>query len=787
MTGGKKIVGIWRDQNAASQEGAESGSAMDVAPSPSVTGPETWNPPLPDSFEPLIDAAPSDDEAVAPAPRMMDRWATPLLLIVALLWSGFAVWQATDGLVSGIATDSIANLVVTIGVPLAVLGIIWLGIQRSSVAEIGRYARATADLRRESEALAGQMVALTAHLRDAQAQLADQSATISQFGLETAARLHDSAASLTASMGQCVSASEQVAGNGENARRQIDGLLAGLPKVDAVAQRMADNIRHAGLVAHQHGANLEAQLAAVTEQGAGAAHMAEQAIARLHDVIAQTKTDSVAARGNLQQLGADLQSLSAATVSGNAKALDDLQARSHSMMGVMQSGLERHAARISALVSDAIGALATGIGAADRSVEAMGVMLDSNAQKATGLREAVNIDLDGFAARFTAMEQQSDAVLNRLVTSIASLDSELARFAPHLASGTAGATDLIAHSETLLLSLDSIARELDETLPRAFARMDERASQSEAVLAALTLSMEQGELVAESTLSRLQQAFALVEKQQIALQAAGQASQIVLNQQAGTAAELEERLRNFGSEADAFAASSGPKMVASLLQVRETAHQAATRARDALADVIAESSGAMQAASAAALSDGMKQSVQAQLDAITEASERAVAVAGAATDRLMRQMITIMDTSSAIEARVAEAETALAKADNDGMARRVSLLTESLKSAAIDVSKFLSVDVSDTAWESYLKGDRGVFTRRAVKLVENSDSKEILRHYEQDSDFRAHVNQYIHDFESMLRNIMGTRDGSALSITLLSSDVGKLYVALAQAIDRLRN
>jgi hypothetical protein len=39
----------------------------------------------------------------------------------------------------------------------------------------------------------------------------------------------------------------------------------------------------------------------------------------------------------------------------------------------------------------------------------------------------------------------------------------------------------------------------------------------------------------------------------------------------------------------------------------------------------------------------------------------------------------------------------------------------------------------------------------------------------------------------MLRNILATRDGTPLSVTLLSSDTGKLYVALAQAIERLRS
>ena len=38
----------------------------------------------------------------------------------------------------------------------------------------------------------------------------------------------------------------------------------------------------------------------------------------------------------------------------------------------------------------------------------------------------------------------------------------------------------------------------------------------------------------------------------------------------------------------------------------------------------------------------------------------------------------------------------------------------------------------------------------------------------------------------LLRLLIGARDGSAISVTLLSSDIGKLYVALAQAIDRLR-
>ena len=41
------------------------------------------------------------------------------------------------------------------------------------------------------------------------------------------------------------------------------------------------------------------------------------------------------------------------------------------------------------------------------------------------------------------------------------------------------------------------------------------------------------------------------------------------------------------------------------------------------------------------------------------------------------------------------------------------------------------------------------------------------------------------DLRSYIR-VMATREGTPIATTMLSSDTGKLYVALAQAIERLR-
>ncbi|MEP7221977.1 MAG: ATPase, partial [Novosphingobium sp.] len=172
---------------------------------------------------------------------------------------------------------------------------------------------------------------------------------------------------------------------------------------------------------------------------------------------------------------------------------------------------------------------------------------------------------------------------------------------------------------------------------------------------------------------------------------------------------------------------------------------------------------------------------------LAQAADHASGSGREAAMHLRDQLARIDELAGNLERRVAQArEQVEDKVDSD-FARRVALITESLNSNAIDIAKALSSEVTDTAWASYLRGDRGVFTRRAVRLLDTSEARAVAQVYDDDGEFRDHVRRYIHDFESMLRQLLSTRDGHALSVTLLSSDMGKLYVALAQAIERLRN
>lgn len=222
------------------------------------------------------------------------------------------------------------------------------------------------------------------------------------------------------------------------------------------------------------------------------------------------------------------------------------------------------------------------------------------------------------------------------------------------------------------------------------------------------------------------------------------------------------------------------------MRVKETAKQASEYSRESLEKSITGSAEKFEQISEEALNRVVDEKIGSIAPKLEEAVANAVATTESTAGHLAGQLNAIEEMTTQLEQRILFAKEKAEQSSEENFTRRVALLTESLNSIAIDVSKILSNDVTDTEWAAYLKGDRGIFTRRAVRLLDNGEVREILAQYEADDEFREHVNRYIHDFEAMLRGVLSTRDGSAISVTLLSSDIGKLYVALAQAIERLR-
>lgn len=258
------------------------------------------------------------------------------------------------------------------------------------------------------------------------------------------------------------------------------------------------------------------------------------------------------------------------------------------------------------------------------------------------------------------------------------------------------------------------------------------------------------------------------------------------DEQIAALATLREQLAAVGEQNRALTQSVSGELATAIEQLRQSS-----------AAILAEmegDQGSRIAALAQRIGDESAEAIDRAISARTgeavanldEATARSTEASREAMSNLRDQLARVHELTGNLETRAARAREQVEEQVDNDFSRRMALITESLNSHAIDIAKALSTEVTDTAWASYLKGDRGVFTRRAVRLIDNGEARAIAELFGDDHEFRAHVSRYIHDFEAMLRTMLSTRDGHALGVTLLSSDMGKLYVALAQAIQRLR-
>ena len=571
------------------------------------------------------------------------------------------------------------------------------------------------------------------------------------------------------------------------ARGDMTALLADLPRAHAQTVAMTTALGEAGLLAHERAGALDSQIATLVARGREADEIAGGAAQKLAAHLARVE-------GVSESAGAQL-SAAAETMT---LAIDAALGRAATAGGAARQAMDAQAAAMIALVDQSEAALTRTGGAASEAIaqrvadlkerlETLGSMLADHEVTSTKLLYGISSGIDAVDERFAAIDVSASARHQQLTTTLGNLATQAQSLTMSLDTGGLSAETMISKTETLMTALDATTREIEETLPNAFGRLDSRIEASRAKIAEVAPEVARIEREASAALDRLLAAEKLLTDQRTALDALGTALDARLKASAAAASDLVAAVEGADARANAIAQGAGTTLVEAMVRVREAAQTAADRAREALAAVVPDSADRLSIAVKKALGEAVTGQVEAHIGELAATAERAVGSANAASDRLVRQMLTIAETSALVESRIAEARTEIDEANRDNFSRRVALLIESLNSTAIDVTKIMSNDVTDSAWNAYLKGDRGVFTRRAVRLLDTGEAREIVRHYNDDPEFREQVNRYVHDFEGMLRNVLATRTGSPLGVTLLSSDMGKLYVALAQAIERLRS
>jgi uncharacterized coiled-coil protein SlyX len=666
------------------------------------------------------------------------------------------------------------------------MGLVWIMFGRTRRKEAEHFTRSVVAMRTEARALQDVLGALSRQINENHAALGVMAGDLMGLGDQAASRLGAITSDLNAGSRTLAEHGAALDRAAEAARTDIGVLLSDLPQAEDSARRMAETLREAGRAATEQAAGFEQQVGRLATQAQQADATVHEASERLLANLTHIESAGAAAALRVSDAGTETGSM-----------VDALLARSAEALAEIRGGIDTQAAAVAALVAQS----QAGIGRAgiDAS-EMLGERLASAGSALDGLSSRIAeqerssqrlmADLDtGLAAldeRFLDLARSGDERANHVQTALSRLRGELESLSSATASQDSSIEGLAQRTVQLREGVDQLGLVLQGEMATMLGEAESGAARLLASAEAARPHVDSMRDAAVEAASRIEAGASNVGEQQDRLAALMTSVDLGVSQAEQRLAELSAAIAAAGDEATRLSGETGPALVAALVQVREAASHAAERAREAIAKVIPESAGELSEKTRTALEAAVREGVESKLVELDQVATRAVETAREASDRLTAQMLSIGQSASALEAHIERSREAQRKDSGEEFARRVSLLMDSMNSASIDVQKILSDEVDDKAWNNYLKGNRGVFTRRAVRLIGGTETKAIAAQYDSDPEFQDAVNRYVHDFEAMLRRVLAERDGGMIAVTLLSSDMGKLYAALAQTIKRLR-
>ncbi|QIG80494.1 coiled-coil domain-containing protein [Stakelama tenebrarum] len=727
-----------------------------------------------------------EDDGESPEPLRRNLFLPTLTILAVVGWFGGALWASRATLEAGMPPLDLIQFIAALCVPPALIGIFYLLALRSSTAEARRWGATARSMRAEAEALERMVATLSRKIEDNRKALAEQTNHLMDMGDGAAQRLQTTADRI-GEQAHAIDTSAKTLGEAvTGAEAKVTTVLNALPQAHEEMRDLAQQIEEAGLTASQRAAALDVQLAALSERGREADSVAGGAADRLAAHLSRMEETSEQAGQRLEAVTGEMSEAVDGVLDRAAQAVDEARKGIAAQGEAILAMLNANQSALDKAGRDSVEALGERISAIEEAVDRISRRLSEE----QGRGDAIFASLSGHVAtidgEIAAMHESGMERSQALAASISALSGSVGAMTEAMHAGDATARGVIDTAEDLLTALDASTREMDETLPAALDRLDTRIAASRKVIGESKPELLALVTAAESTHDAIEAIADVVSQQRDTLARTSQDLLETLDDGRAKAETLETIVDQAIGTTQRFAEDAAPQLVDALVRVRETASAAADKARETLHGIVPEATRALETAGTDALRKAMDSSVRRQLGELAETTEAAVRAATRASERLTQQMLSLAETTASIEHRIEDARTEREKADSDNFARRVSALIETMNSASIDIAKCFSQDVSDSAWTAYLKGDRGVFTRRAVRLLDTAESKQIADLYAEDEDFRDNVNRYIHDFEAMLRQILSLREGSPLGVTLLSSDMGKLYVALAQAIERLR-
>ncbi|HEV2596268.1 MAG TPA: hypothetical protein VGU01_13820 [Sphingomicrobium sp.] len=709
------------------------------------------------------------------------------LTALAALWLAYTAWAAGRSLAGQpLSSPQLAQWLAIAAGPLALMGLVWLIFGRTRRKEAERFTRSVITMRSEARSLEALLEVLSRRIDDSRSELTGMSQHLMKLGDETTTKLGNITRELEGSSEKLKVHGDALDRATDSARNDVAVLLEDLPKAEQTARAVAEELRSIGRESADKAALLANEVSNLSERSASADQQITDAAGRMTARLSEIENAGDIAAERLRD-----------AETAYASTLDSLLVRTAEMLDQIRSGIDVQSAAVTALVTqasagigkagaDAAESLATNLDRATGALEGLSTRVAEQDRASQHMISEIERGLALIDQRFTELAANGDERANRFLESLGRARAELDTLAANATSQDDAIGSLAHRTGSLRATIEELTTEIRESLGVAIGeaqggtdRLAESAAAAKPDIGWLRDATDEASQKLAATGLHIAQQRERFSELLASLDSGVEEAQSKLTDFASTLVQVER-------EAASLSRETAPALIASLVQVKEAAAHAAERARETIEAAIPEAAGRLSAETAQAVERVIRETIEDRVRSLETVASRALESARLASDRLTGQMMTLGQTASALEAHIEQTGKEQREKDSEAFAKRVALLIDSMHSAAIDVGKIMADEFDEKAWNSYLKGNRGVFTSRAVRLIGGSEGRAIRVHYESDVEFQRSVNRYVADFESMLRRVLAERDGGMIAVTLMSSDMGKLYSALAQAIDKLR-
>ncbi|WP_310476658.1 hypothetical protein [Sandarakinorhabdus sp.] len=723
------------------------------------------------------------DFLAPPEPR---RWPWILAIIASLAWAAaiIATWGAATGAIAVPAT--VQPLLLTLAALAGPVGVALLAaVQLRDAGAVNAARAAIADTRatqaaewleHSAESLARleeQLAAATGRMAAMEAPVASHGSTIA--GVANA--LDTANSRLAETVARAIAASTDFAGAIPVASGQAEALSELMSRVDnQLRSQLAETeTLLAGLYTRASEAEAEARAAAQASRGEinALAQASQSGLAAMASAAAQARDAVETPIGALNAAVDDAFTRTTASVEQTREAV-------HAQTSAMLASVDQARTALSHIGGEGARALDERLASLQLLASKVAGEIETSGRNAAAL-------VDELGNRVETLETRLAAAISSNSNALAGLDERVASASQQLAGLTAPLGDADAALSAVQLRLEAMGSEASRTIALFAAQLPAGESQVSALrgqIAGLEAQLASIKEQAATLAEPLESGSATLNDASNRLTSARETLTATTDELADAIARAQEQMRTLEDDTSRLSLTASGDLIDTFARVREVADNAAGAMRTALAGVIMEAEEALDKAAISRTEAAFAAPIRDRIEELMELQGRAGDSAQAAAERVAQRLIGLARSLSDVEAHVDAVETRAEVRARNALGRRANGLIDSLQSSAIDLAKLLDYDIDDKTWADYAAGDASAIARRLAHGLDSGAGRQFVRHFTHDAEFRTEASRYLQEFESLVADVVPERGGEALGATLLSSTLGKLYLAIGQAAGR---